>query len=112
MKERNTYAQKAIFHAICNDIARSGMKWAGKTRSAGIWKLLLISGHAIATEHETPETVEGFEGEAVTIRESWTTMSKERGSSLISYALAWCAENEIPLNDPKILAYKQFREAS
>ena len=111
MNERRSIDQNSILHAICGDISKSGMEWAGKARSPGDWKALLVSAHAVATG-QPGEVIQGLEGELVAIRESTAKMSKERASSLIEFALSWCAENEIPLNDPKILAYKQFREAS
>lgn len=91
--------QNAKFHAICSDIARSGMEWAGKKRSADQWKVLLVSGHATATK-EGAEMVPGLEGEFVNVRESTALMSVRRSSSLIEYALAFCAMHEIPLSDP------------
>jgi hypothetical protein len=87
--------QNAKFHAICSDIAKSGLTWAGKPRSADQWKVLLVSGHAAATK-EGAEMVSGIEGEFVNIRESTALMSVRRSSSLIEYALAFCAENGIP----------------
>ena len=110
--QKRTIDQNAIFHAICSDLEKSGMEWAGKPRRKDEWKVLLISGHAIATMEYMPELVEGLEGELINIRESTAKMSKERASSLIEYSLAWAAQNEIPLNDPKIIAYRQYREAS
>ena len=109
--QKRTNDQSAIFHAICTDISKSGMEWAGKVRSKDEWKILLISAHAVATGRPG-EVIQGLEGELVAIRESTTRMSKERASSLIEFSLAWAAQNEIPLNDPKIIAYKQYREAS
>lgn len=89
-------SQNAKFHAMCEDIARSGMQWAGVTRDATEWKVLLISGHAIATKREV-EVVRGLEGELVSIRESSADMRGSRMSSLIEYTLAWCAEHGIEL---------------
>ena len=66
--------QNAKFHAICSDIARSGMEWAGKKRSAAQWKVLLVSGHAVATKAEF-EMVPGLEHEFVNLRESTALMS-------------------------------------
>jgi hypothetical protein len=86
--------QNAKFHAICYDIARSDAKWAGKRRSAAEWKVLLVSGHAVATK-EGSEVVPGLEGEFINLRESTALMSTRRSSSLIEYALAFCAANEI-----------------
>lgn len=88
--------QNAKFHAICSDIAKSGLCWAGKRRDAAQWKVLLVSGHATATK-EGAEVVPGIEGEFVNIRESTALMSKRRGSSLIEYAVAFCAQNYIEI---------------
>lgn len=86
--------QNAKFHALCSDIARSGLPWAGKARTADQWKVLLVSGHAMATK-EGAEIVPGLEGEFINLRESTALMSKRRGASLIEYVLAFCAENDI-----------------
>ncbi len=85
-----TSDQNAKFHAICSDLARARVPWAGKPRTAAQWKVLLISGHATATK-EGAEMVPGLEGEFVNVRESSALMSVRRGSSLIEYALAFCA---------------------
>lgn len=90
--------QNAKFHAICSDIAKSGLTWAGKKRDAAAWKVLLVSGHAMATK-EGAEIAPGLEGEFINLRESTALMSKARGSSLIEYAQAFCAQNEIRVSD-------------
>lgn len=90
--------QNAKFHAICTDIARSGMEWAGKRRTADQWKVLLVSGHAVATK-EGAEMVPGLEGEFVNVRESTALMSVRRSASLIEYALAFCANNGVALSE-------------
>ena len=82
--------QNAKFHAICSDLA--GTPWAGKPRDAAAWKVLLVSGHAVATK-DTAEIVPGLEGEFINIRESTASMSKTRGSSLIEYAQAFAAQH-------------------
>lgn len=86
--------QNAKFHAICSDLARSAVEWAGKRRDAAQWKVLLVSGHAVATKLGA-EIVPGLEGEFVNIRESTALMSKARGSSLIEYAMAFVASHEL-----------------
>ncbi len=95
---RRTRDQNDKFHAICDDIAKSGFKLHGKPRSKEAWKVLLISGHAVATG-EGAEVVPGLEGEFVNIRESSAAMSVKRGASLIEYTLAWCATNGIELQE-------------
>jgi len=82
--------QNAKFHAICSDLGKAGIQWAGKKRTAEQWKILLVSGHAMATK-EGAEVIPGLEGEFVNIRESTALMSKKRSSSLIEYAQAFCA---------------------
>lgn len=89
-----TLDQSAKFHALCGDIARAKVPWMGKPRSAEQWKVLLVSGHAVATQ-EGAEVVPGIEGEFVNIRESTALMSKKRGASLIEYVLAFCAAHGV-----------------
>ena len=79
--------QNAKFHAICSDLAKSRIEWGGKRRNADEWKVLLVSGHAAAT-NTGYEIVQGFEGEMLNIRESTATMTKSRSASLITYAEA------------------------
>lgn len=93
-----TADQNAKFHALCTDLAKSGFAWMGKPRTSEQWKVLLVSGHAMATK-EGAELVPGIEGEFVNLRESTATMSKKRSSSLIEYTLAFCAANGIWTGD-------------
>lgn len=86
-----TGEQNAKFHAICSDLAASPVTWAGKRRTLEEWKVLLVSGHSVATK-QGAEIVPGLEGEFVNIRESTARMSKSRGASLIEYSLAYCAK--------------------
>jgi|SRR6188768_1797834 len=89
--------QNAKFHAICGDVAKQ-CEYMGKRWPLEAWKVLFISGHAIATKHGA-EVVPGLENEFVNIRESSASMSKSRLSSLIEYCVAWCAQNEVFLDD-------------
>lgn len=84
----------AKFHAMCSDIAKSGITWAGKKRTPDQWKVLLVSGHAVATKEEC-EIIPGLEGEFINVRESTALMSKKRGSSLIEYTQAFMSANEV-----------------
>lgn len=93
--------QNAKFHAICGDLAKSDVQWAGKRRSADAWKVLLVSGHAMATR-EGAEIIPGLEGEFVNVRESTALMSKQRSASLISYALAFCDEHGVHLSESQV----------
>ena len=95
---KRTNDQNAKFHALTSDIAKSGHQWLGKPRDAAQWKVLLVSGHAVATK-EGSEIVPGLEGEFVNLRESTAAMSKKRGASLIEYTLAYMAMNEIHITE-------------
>lgn len=86
--------QNAKFHAICDDFSRSGIEWAGKQRTAAEWKVLIVSGHSVATK-QGAEIIPGIEGEFVNVRESTALMSKARGSSLIEYAMAFGAQHGV-----------------
>lgn len=86
--------QSAKFHAICGDLAKSGLEWFGKRRTPAEWKTLLVSGHAVATK-EAAEIVPGIENELVSIRESTALMSKARGASLIEYATSFAVSKGV-----------------
>ena len=88
-KTRNS-EQNAKFHAMCQDLA--GTKLGGKERSAAEWKVLLVSGHMMATGEAQNMTV-GLEGEVVNLRESTAAMGVKRMASLIEYTQAWIANN-------------------
>ena len=94
--------QNAKFHAICADLAKSDMEWAGKRRKADEWKVLLVSGHTVATQGDV-DIVPGIEGEFVNIRESTAKMSVRRATSLIEYAIAFCTTHGVALSDLKRL---------
>lgn len=96
--ESRSLDQNAKFHALTTDIAKSGHQWLGKPRDAAAWKVLLVSGHAVATK-EGSEIVPGLEGEFVNLRESTAAMSKRRGASLIEYTLAFMAMNDIHITE-------------
>jgi hypothetical protein len=92
--------QNDKFHAICTDLAKSGLVWFGRKRTKQQWKVLLVSGHAKATGEEV-EIVPGLEGEMVNIRESTALMSVRRSSSLIEYATAFCAMQGVEFSDER-----------
>ena len=92
--------QSAKFHAMVGDIARSGLEWAGKRRSAAQWKALMVSGHAVATK-EGADMVPGLEGEFLNLRESTALMSVKRAASLITYVQAWGDLHSVVWSEPK-----------
>jgi hypothetical protein len=101
--------QNAKFHALCSDLARSGIPWAGKERTAQEWKILLVSGHSKATDAPV-DFVPGLEGEFVNLRESTALMSKRRAASLIEYASAFCAGNGVEILDESPPSSKELSQ--
>lgn len=89
-------SKKRRFHAVCGELAKSGVTWAGKRRTQAEWKSLLISGHAVATGG-TVELIQGLEGELIDIRESTSSMDRRRGNSLVQYAEAFAINNGVRL---------------
>lgn len=75
--------QNAKFHAMVADISRQ-VQWCGRWLKPEQWKVLLISGHAVATKQEA-DVLPCLEGEYVNIRESSAQMSVKRMASLIEY---------------------------
>jgi NinB protein len=92
----------AKFHAMCGDFAKSGIEWAGKRRTLAQWKVLLISGHAIATK-EGAEMVPGLESEFVNIREESSKMSVKRMASLIEYTYAMGSNLGVKFSAPEYM---------
>lgn len=98
-QKTRTLEQNAKFHAMCTDVSKQ-CKYAGTKRSVKQWKLIFISGHAVAT-NQPAECVPGIEGEFINLRESSADMSVKRLSSVIEYMLAWGAENNVVWSEPQ-----------
>ena len=86
-----TSDQNLLLHGLLQQLA--GREWFGKKRTMLEWKVLMVSGHGVATGRPV-DVVPGLEGELVNIRESTAAMSKSRLSSLVEYVQAWIANNE------------------
>lgn len=96
--------QNAKLHAMFSDFAKSGLLFSGKARSLEEWKVILISGHSIATGGQG-EVIAGIEGELICIRESSASMTVSRMASLIEYVTAYATENGVQLSD---VVYDQY----
>lgn len=92
-----TLEQNNKLHAMLSDIAKQ-CEFNGKKRDITTWKMIFVSGHAIATGGEA-ELATGFEGEVINLRESTATMGVKRLASLIEYITAWGVENGVHFND-------------
>ncbi len=103
--ETRTHRQNRLLHALFNDVARQA-QWMGAARTPAQWKLIFVSGHAVATK-QAAEIVPGIEGEFLNLRESTARMGKARMASLLEYVMAWAAQNGIELQEAK-----QWEEAA
>ena len=92
-RETRTSQQNRLLHALFGDVSRQA-QWLGKPMTPAQWKLLFVSGHAVATG-QGAEVVPGLEGEFLNLRESTARMGKARMASLIDYVMAWMALNGI-----------------
>ena len=94
-KETRTTQQNRLLHALFADVSRQA-QWLGKTLPSEQWKLLFVSGHAVATG-QGAEVAPGLEGEFLNLRESTARMGKARMASLLEYVMAWCALHGVEL---------------
>jgi len=91
--------QSEKFHAMCGDVARQ-CQYIGRQLTKDQWKVLFISGHAVATGIGA-DMVPGLEGEFTNIRESSAQMSIGRMASVIEYVSAYGAEHGVKWTEPK-----------
>lgn len=97
--------QNAMLHSMFGHVSKQA-KWMGRTLNDVQWKVLFISGHAVATGLGS-DMVPGLEGEYANIRESSAKMGVARMASLIEYVLAWCANNGVKL---PAIGYEGFEQ--
>lgn len=91
--ETRSDAQNRLLHALIGDVSKQA-EWMGKRRTPAEWKVLFVSGHAVATKRGV-DLVPGLEGEFCNIRESTARMGKARVNSLIEYIHAWGAAHDV-----------------
>ncbi|SCX93454.1 NinB protein [Nitrosospira sp. Nl5] len=91
--------QSEKFHAMCGDVARQ-CKYMSRWLTKDQWKVLFISGHAVATGIGA-DVVPGLEGEFTNIRESSAQMSISRMASVIEYVAAYGADKGVVWSEPK-----------
>ena len=97
--ETRSDRQNRLLHALFGDVARQA-EWLGKKRTPEEWKLLFVSGHAVATK-QGADLVPGLEGEFLNLRESTARMGKARMASLLDYVLSWAIEHGVELREAR-----------
>ena len=106
--ETRSDRQNKLLHALFGDVAKQA-EWMGSSRTPEQWKLLFVSGHAIATK-EGADMVPGLEHEFVNIRESTARMSKARLSSLVEYVYAWGSSNGVNWSEETLQWQNEFAD--
>jgi hypothetical protein len=96
--------QNALLHALFADLAKRAT-YHGRMLSAAQWKVLMISGHSVATGGGA-DIVPGIENEFVNLRESSAQMSIRRMTSLLEYVIAWCTMQQVRL--PAGKGYEEY----
>lgn len=91
-----TLDQSARFHAMLTDIVKSGFTHDGRRFDVEDLKTLFVSAWMIETGRRS-DVVKGFSGEAVQLRRSTTTFTKEEMGELMDLVEAFAAERGIPL---------------
>lgn len=97
--ETRSDRQNRLLHALFGDVARQA-EWLGKKRTPEEWKLLFVSGHAVATK-QGADLVPGLEGEFLNLRESTARMGKARMASLLDYVTAWAVAHGVELREAR-----------
>ena len=97
--ETRSDRQNRLLHALFGDVARQA-EWLGKKRTPAEWKLLFVSGHAVATK-QGADLVPGLEGEFLNLRESTARMGKARMASLLDYVMSWAVEHGVELREAR-----------
>lgn len=95
---KRTKDANARFHAMLNDIEKSGFKHEGRAFDTEDLKTLFVTAWA----HETgrpSDVVKGFHGKPVQLRRSTTTFSKEEMGELMIIVERFCAEHGIQLRE-------------
>lgn len=106
--ETRSDAQNRLLHALFSDVAKQS-EWMGQKRTALEWKLLFVSGHAVATK-QGADLVPGLEGEFLNLRESTARMGKARMASLLEYVMAWAIDHGVELREARQWADAEMGE--
>jgi NinB protein len=87
-------AENRLLHSLVNTISNS-VEWAGKKRSAEIWKRLLVAAWC-RTIGEPVEILPAIDGHGVDIVPARTSkLTKKECADLIEFIYSWGAENAI-----------------
>lgn len=97
--ETRSDRQNRLLHALFGDVSNQS-EWMGKKRTPAEWKLLFVSGHAVATK-QGADLVPGLEGEFLNLRESTARMSKARMASLLEYVISWAIDHGVELREAR-----------
>jgi hypothetical protein len=90
--------QSRKFHALCNDVSKQ-REWGGQILDCEAWKRLFVAAWMRASDRkvELLPALDGHGFDALYRRTS--RLGKAEMTELIEYVLAWCAENEVAIQE-------------
>lgn len=92
-------AQKAMFHAICGEIAEQ-RQWAGRWIDKEGWKRLLVDAWARSEGKQQADLVPSLDGQSIVSLSIQVRSMKVRDmADLITFAQCWAVENDVTLRD-------------
>lgn len=95
---RRTLEQNALFHAICGRVAKQ-RQWAGMWLDTVAWKRLFADAWARHEGRLQSRIVPSLDGHSiVNLGLQTRRLTVQEMADLITFAQAYCDENEIPLD--------------
>lgn len=100
-KPTRSLDQNDMFHAICHDISRQ-RQWAGRWLDTEGWKRLLVDAWARVEGKGQGSVVPSLDGQSiVNLGIQTRRMRVGEMADLITFAQAWCLENDVALGDER-----------
>jgi phage/plasmid-associated DNA primase len=94
---KRSLEQNDMLHAICGEISKQ-RQWAGKERDVEAWKRLLVDAWSRTEGGMQCEVVPSLDGSSVVMLGIQTrNMKVGQMAELLTFAHAWCWENDVEL---------------
>lgn len=102
-RDKRSVEQNAMLHALCADISRQ-KEWGGRKWDVESWKRLLTAAWC-RTRNVGVQMVPAIDGQGFDVLYQRTSkLSIGECADLITYILAWCADQNIRVTDPRVAA--------
>lgn len=99
-RDSRSTEQNAMLHALCADISRQ-KTWAGQQWDVESWKRLLTAAWC-RTRNTGVQIVPAVDGQGFDVLYQHTSkLSIGECADLLTYILAWCADQDVRVSDPR-----------